>query len=172
MEESDLDKLHYDDSEFGDGTDGEYDESEEFKWLKSVDVSATDADGKKIGHCQGKTIDREPIRAHFYRDIEEPMQATSEMDTNSLIVGETSGLVAENKRCREQYILQPTRADLISRSLVTDLGGKPPKSHRAPVISHCQQRRQPYNRRKRLCGDEDQRHRTHSIRFCLGSHCR
>ncbi len=79
MEGSELDKLQYDDSEFEDGTDEEYDQSEECKKLKSIEVSATDADGKKIGHCHGTAIDREPIRARFYRDIEEPTQDNSEM---------------------------------------------------------------------------------------------
>lgn len=79
MEGRELDKLHYDNSEFGDGTDEDEDRSGECKKLKSVEVSATDADGKKIEHCHGTTTDREPIRAHFYRDIEEPTQDNSEM---------------------------------------------------------------------------------------------
>lgn len=60
------------------GTDSDYDELAEWPWLKAVNV-ASDVDGQKIGLCHGKIINREPIRATFYRDIEEPTSDTSEM---------------------------------------------------------------------------------------------
>lgn len=60
------------------GSDSDYDELAEWPWLQAVDV-ASEVDGQKIGSCNGKIINREPIRATFYRDIEEPTSDTSEM---------------------------------------------------------------------------------------------
>lgn len=59
-------------------TDSEYNEFEEWPWLQAVDVTS-DFGGQKIGSCIGKIINREPIRATFYRDIEEPTSDTSDM---------------------------------------------------------------------------------------------
>lgn len=59
------------------GTDSD-DEFAEWPWLQTVRV-ASEVDGQRIGLCNGKIIDREPIRATFYRDIEEPTSDTSGM---------------------------------------------------------------------------------------------
>lgn len=58
-----------------DGEDEQYNEFEEFRFLEciNIDAKANDSpDAKSIGHCHAKLIDREPIRANFYRDMEEP----------------------------------------------------------------------------------------------------
>jgi len=70
-DEFDLGSLH-------EGTDSDYDEFAEWSWLQAVDVTS-EVDGQKIGMCNGKIINREPIRATFYRDIEEPTSDTFDM---------------------------------------------------------------------------------------------
>lgn len=60
------------------GSDSDYNELAEWPWLQAVDV-VSEVNGQKIGSSNGKIINREPIRATFYRDIEEPTSDTSEM---------------------------------------------------------------------------------------------
>lgn len=60
----------------------EFDEFEEFTWLKSIDIhikAENSVDDRPIGYCHAKLIDREPIRATLYRDMEEPTKDTSEL---------------------------------------------------------------------------------------------
>lgn len=64
----------------GDKDDGDYEEFEEFNWLKSINIpiKADDAaDSPRIGFCEAKLIDRDYIRATFHRDIEEPSNDTA-----------------------------------------------------------------------------------------------
>ncbi len=84
IDEDDGESEDIDESEEEDNEDesDEYSEFEEFKWLKSIDVNIkaeNSVDDRLIGHCHAKLIDREPIRATFYRDMEEPTNDTSEL---------------------------------------------------------------------------------------------
>lgn len=72
------DESDLDDSEEASGEDSESDEFAEWPWLKAVRLSS-DIDGKIIGSCHGKIINRGPIRGTFYEDIEEPTEHTSAM---------------------------------------------------------------------------------------------
>jgi len=60
--------------------DPESETDEEFKhWLKNISFpikQSEDPDAPKIGYCIAKLIDREPIRATFHRDMEEPTNDT------------------------------------------------------------------------------------------------
>lgn len=58
-----------------DDLDEDYDEFEDFEWLKSINIpiKADDAaDSPQVGFCVAKLIDRDSIRATFHRDMEEP----------------------------------------------------------------------------------------------------
>ena len=71
-EPNDISEREYDDEH---DDDEDYDEFEEFKWLKSVNITikADDAaDSPQVGFCVAKLIDRDYIRATFHRDMEEP----------------------------------------------------------------------------------------------------
>ncbi|MCJ1384790.1 hypothetical protein MMC17_007908 [Xylographa soralifera] len=83
------DEEMFDDEDAEDEEDGEedsdvdYNESEEWPWLKtfSSDVKS-DVDGKlnqQIASCKAWFIDREPIRSNFYTEMEEPVQDLSDL---------------------------------------------------------------------------------------------
>lgn len=69
------------DDEQDENTDSEvYNAFEEFKWLKPIDFRikrSDDPDSPQLGYCTAKLIDREPIRATFHRDMEEPTHGTA-----------------------------------------------------------------------------------------------
>ncbi|KAL8694579.1 MAG: hypothetical protein Q9224_003539 [Gallowayella concinna] len=60
-----------------DGEGSDFDEFEEFRWLKSLNVDYKAANGESIGHCHAKIIDRDSIRQSFYHDMEEPSEDTA-----------------------------------------------------------------------------------------------
>lgn len=67
--------------DFEDGSD-DYDDFAEWPWLKSITIrikADNSVDDSPIGFCHAKLINREPIRATFYRDMEEPTHDLSEL---------------------------------------------------------------------------------------------
>lgn len=63
--------------DFSEEDESDYDELAEWPWLKAVDVRCQ-VEGQEVGLCHGKVINRAPIRANFYTDIEEPTSDTAE----------------------------------------------------------------------------------------------
>lgn len=69
-DEDDLDDLETEDDE---------DEDEEFPWLKSLNGCVKEPNGTQVGHCHAKLIDRKPIRATFWREMQEPSHDTASL---------------------------------------------------------------------------------------------
>lgn len=79
-EDNDGEEEMYDQSHSED-----YDEFAHFPWLKPIKVEIKAEDGpheEPVGWCYAELIDREPIRATFYGDMEEPTNDTSELAFN------------------------------------------------------------------------------------------
>lgn len=73
-----------DDDESEDDNRSENDELAEFDWLEAINGFVTctglpleGSAERKVGHCNGKLIRRDRIRANFYHEMEEPSRETS-----------------------------------------------------------------------------------------------
>lgn len=70
---------NYEQADDSDSMEDDFDECEEWPWLKAVSVRESMDGGHPIGHCNGFLIDRGHIQRSFYSEMDKPSHDIKEL---------------------------------------------------------------------------------------------